>query len=227
MQGSPHRNHWARKVGDLAALATVLCVAGMITSLGCNRRAKESGGYPVVNKDADCLPDVALTDQYGHQVSLASFKGQPVLFDFIYTTCPGPCLVLTARMKLVADQLGAVLGTKVRFVSVTVDPEHDHPPQLLAYTKAQGADIKGWSFLTGTPAQIDEVMARFKLHRQREADGTIDHVLEFFLVGADGHPRLQYLASRADPAAIAADLRQAAADHRQVGSVGARAGSVA
>jgi hypothetical protein len=29
-------------------------------------------------------------------------------------------------------------------------------------------------------------MARFKLIRQREPDGTVDQVLEFFLVGADG-----------------------------------------
>jgi len=197
----------------------------------CNRHAKETGGYPVVNKAADCLPDITLTDQYGRQVSLTSFKGQPVLFDFIYTTCPGPCLVLTARMKLIAGQLGATLGTKVRFVSITVDPEHDQPPQLLAYSKAQGADIKGWSFLTGTPEQIDQVMARFNVRREREANGTIKHVLEFFLVGADGHPQLQYLASRADPKTIAADLRQAATDSRAAGSAGAegwvrRAGTV-
>src|ERR1700736_3695354 len=59
---------------------------------------------------ADCLPQFVLTDQTDHPVSLASLKGQPVLFDFIYTTCPGPCLLLTARMKAIADQLGPALG---------------------------------------------------------------------------------------------------------------------
>jgi len=48
-------------------------------------------------------------------------------------------------------------------VSITVDPEHDHSKQLLAYAKEFQADIKSWLFLTGTPKQIDDVIARFNL----------------------------------------------------------------
>jgi hypothetical protein len=51
-------------------------------------------------------------------------------------------------------------------------------------------------------------MARFKLIRQRESDGSVDHVLEFFLVGPDGHLRYQYLASEVHSERIAADIRQ-------------------
>jgi protein SCO1 len=138
-------------------------------------------------------------------------KGRPVLFDFFYTSCPGPCLVLTARMRAIAEQLGERLGSNVSFASVTVDPEHDTPPQLLAYAKEQRADRKGWLFLTGTPSQIDAVMERFKLVRRHESDGSVDHVLEFFLVGPDGRLRYQYLASEVHSERIAADLEHAAA----------------
>jgi cytochrome oxidase Cu insertion factor (SCO1/SenC/PrrC family) len=65
--------------------------------------------------------------------------------------------------------------------------------------------------LTGTPPQIDEVMKRFDLVRQREADGTIDHVLEFFLVGPDGRALLQYLGDKADPERLVSDIERAAA----------------
>jgi cytochrome oxidase Cu insertion factor (SCO1/SenC/PrrC family) len=68
----------------------------------------------------------------------------------------------------------------------------------------------GWLFLTGAPAQVDKLMARFKLRREHESDGSVDHVLEFFLVGPDGHLRFQYLASEVHPARIAGDLEQAA-----------------
>jgi hypothetical protein len=54
-------------------------------------------------------------------------------------------------------------------------------------------------------------MARFKLVRQREADGTVDHVLEFFLVGADGHPLLECIGDEPDPERVASDMRRAAA----------------
>jgi protein SCO1/2 len=113
-------------------------------------------------------------------------------------------------MRLIAEKLGDTLGSKASFVSITVDPERDTPPQLLAYAKEQRAERKGWVFLTGTPAQIDAVMARFKLVRQHEADGSVDHVLEFFLVGPDGRLRYQYLASEVQPERIATDINHAA-----------------
>jgi len=174
---------------------------------GCNSNTESSSSALSVERP-DCLPNLILSDQFGNQVSLALLRGKPILFDFFYTTCPGPCLMLTARMKKIADEVGPALGSQVHFVSVTVDPEHDHPSQLLAYAKEQGVDLKGWMFLTGTPNQIDQLMSCFKLRRQREADGSVDHVLEFFVVGADGHMLYQYLWDT-NPTRIAGDLTAA------------------
>lgn len=191
-----------KKTYLLMVVALLFAVIG-----GCNKGVEEPGDGASSSSNADCLPNITLTDAHGKHVSLASLKGKPVLFDFFYTTCPGPCLMLTQRMKLIADQLGAALGTKAWLVSITVDPEHDQPQQLANYVKEQGAaDTSGWLFLTGTPQQIDQVMARFKLQRQRESDGSVDHVLEFFLVGPDGHQLVQYLASDTNPNKIAGDV---------------------
>jgi len=193
-------------------LLSLLLVLTALTS-GCRGQiqdASERAGFAVQNP-LDCLPNIKLFDQDGRIVSLSSLKGTPSLFDFIYTSCPGPCLLLTARMARIARKLGPTLGNKVLLVSVTVDPEHDKPGELLAYANEQGANIPGWLFLTGTPGQIDDVMARFRLVRQREADGTVDHVLEFFLVGADGGELLQYKGNTADPDQVASDLERVAA----------------
>lgn len=202
----------AASMSTSLALTMLVVFAGVLTLTGCRRQAQdigERGGFAM--RDAsDCLPDITLIDQHGRKVSLASLKGKPVLFDFIYTTCPGPCLLLTARMKKIADRLGSKLGMEARIVSITVDPEHDHPTQLLAYASAQGANVNGWLFLTGTPRQIEDAMARFKLIRQREADGTVDHVLEFFLVDANGDALLQYMGEKADPQRVASDVERAA-----------------
>jgi cytochrome oxidase Cu insertion factor (SCO1/SenC/PrrC family) len=203
-----------------ARLLLRLVFAGAILVAGCQRSGDESGGFPVAST-ADCLPAITLVDQDGREISLATLKGTPVLFDFIYTRCPGPCVTLTAQMNAVAHRLGDKLGTQVRFVSISVDPDHDRPPQLLEYARGQGAVRNGWLFLTGTPEQIEQLMAHFNLRRQCHPDGTIDHVLEFFLVAPDGRPLLQYLAARADPAKIARDLERAAAGGRIVGSAGA------
>lgn len=195
------------------ALTILAVFAVALTLTGCHQRPQdigERGGFEVRNT-SDCLPDITLVDQNGRKVSLASLKGKPVLFDFIYTTCPGPCLILTSRMKTIADRLGSKLGTEARIVSITVDPEHDHPEQLRTYANAQGADVNGWLFMTGTPTQIEEVMSRFNLVRKREADGTVDHVLEFFLVDANGHELLQYMGEKAEPDRVAGDVERAVA----------------
>lgn len=205
--------------------AMLAVFAGAATLIGCRQPAPdigERGGFAVRNT-SDCLPDITLVDQNGRNVSLASLKGKPVLFDFIYTTCPGPCLLLTARMKKIANRLGPKLGTDARIVSITVDPEHDRPEQLRTYASAQGADVNGWLFLTGTPKQIEDVMARFDLIRQREADGTVDHVLEFFLVDPNGRALLQYMGEKAEPDRVASDVERAAAHE----PVAARDGAIA
>ncbi|MBV8454653.1 MAG: SCO family protein [Deltaproteobacteria bacterium] len=182
---------------------------------GCNRTSHEFGVYPVTYH-ASSLPNVTLTDQYGQQVALASLKGKPVLFDFIYTSCPGPCQLLTQHMKLIADKLGPGLGTKVSFVSVTVDPDHDRPSRLLDYARAFNANVKGWYFLTGSPAQIDELLRSFGLGRSRDSNGEIDHVLGYFLVGPDGHEIVDYSQS-VDPSIAAHDAEEAAAGSTLIG----------
>ncbi|MGO9450507.1 MAG: SCO family protein [Candidatus Binataceae bacterium] len=199
--------------------AAVAAVSMSVALAACTRSTETtSAGYSSTDT-ADCLPaNISLVDQYGKTISLASLKGKPVLFDFIYTTCPGPCLMLTSRMRLIANQLGPMLGSKVTFVSVTVDPEHDGVAQLLDYSKQQGADRNGWLFLTGPPADVERLMAAFKLRRQREADGTVDHVLEYFLVGADGRQLYQYAASHTEPDAIARDVKHAIQTNSMAGT---------
>ena len=105
------------------ALLALIFAAGLV---GCHRRvdAGPGGGFAVVDS-SDCLPPTALLDQHGQKVSLADLKGKPILFDFIYTSCPGECLTLTQRMKRIATALGPELGKQARLVSITVDPEHD------------------------------------------------------------------------------------------------------
>ena len=211
--------------GATLRLAAALILAGAFSFCACQQNSSRDelgAGFPVVDS-GDCLAaDITLVDQNGRQVALSSLKGKPTLFDFIYTSCPGECLVLTQRMRMIATRLGPALGTKARIVSITVDPEHDGPAQLRSYANQQGANLNGWLFLTGTPKQIDAAMARFKLIRQHEADGSVDHVLEMFMVAPNGHAVLRYRGDKISPARAVADLDAAAAGR----AVTARDGTV-
>jgi cytochrome oxidase Cu insertion factor (SCO1/SenC/PrrC family) len=64
--------------------------------------------------------------------------------------------------------------------------------QLLAYSRQQGADEKGWYFLTGGPGDIDRALAGFKLSRQVEPDGSVGHLVDMMLIGPDGRLIQEY-----------------------------------
>ncbi len=164
-----------------------------------------SGSFASSNT-ADCLPAIDLVDQHGATVSLATLKGKPVLIDFIYANCATACPVLTSRFAQIAGKLGGDLGTRVTMVSVTIDPEHDHPAQLLDYAKTHNADRDGWLLLTGTPADIEAVLRLYQLKREREADGTIAHVTTSFLLGPDGKQIRTYDTMEVAPDTVVGDI---------------------
>jgi len=171
-------------------LRSFVIILAMTSSLfaftGCDR---DSEGRAA---SASALTDAKLVDQNGNAVVLASLKGKPLVVDFIYTSCPGPCLMETAKLANVAVRLGNDLGPKVTIVSITVDPEHDGSKQLLDYSRQQGADEKGWYFLTGSPAHVDQALAGFKLSRQIEPDGSVGHLVDVMLIGPDGRVVREY-----------------------------------
>jgi cytochrome oxidase Cu insertion factor (SCO1/SenC/PrrC family) len=195
-----------------ASFFLIVFATALLALSGCNRTGEEFSAYAVASHTSS----LTLPDQYGQHVPLASLKGKPLLFDFIYTSCPGPCQLLTHHMKLIADKLGPALGPKVSLVSVTVDPEHDRPSRLLSYAKAFNANVKGWYFLMGSLAQIDELMRPFKLERLRDSNGEIIHVPGYFLVGTDGHPIVDY-SQQVDPSKPARDAEEAATSNILIG----------
>jgi protein SCO1/2 len=173
--------------------------------------AQSAEGSFASNNPADCLPPIMLTDQHGTKISLASLKGKLVLIDFIYTSCATACPVLTSRFAQIASRLGGELGSKITMVSITIDPEHDHPAQLLEYARTHEASRDGWLLLTGKPEEVDALLSIYRIKRERESDGTIAHVATSFLIGPDGRQLRMYDAMEVAPATVVADIERALA----------------
>jgi protein SCO1 len=151
-------------------------------------------------------PDFALTSQDGARVTLRDLRGKVVAVTFIYTSCRDVCPLLTEKMAEVQDELGADFGPKIAFVSITVDPENDNSEALRAYAEAHGADLGGWSFLTGAPASVRDVAHRYGAAVVEAADGQVDHTLLTTLVDGRGAMRVQYLGFRFDPEEFRRDV---------------------
>jgi protein SCO1/2 len=133
-------------------------------------------------------------------------RGKVVAVTFIYTWCPDVCPMLTDKMARVQDELGSDFGSKVAFVSITVDPERDTPDALKEYAASFDADLAGWSFLTGSLATVREVARQYGVAVAPAADGQVDHTLLTTLVDRRGTMRVQYLGYRFDEEEFRHDL---------------------
>jgi len=127
------------------------------------------------------VPDFELISQTGRKVALADLKGKVWVADTVFTTCTGPCPMMSARMRRLALEFASV--PNVRMVSFTVDPAHDPPGVLLEYSKHFPAAPNRWLFLTGEQSVLNRVSLD-GLHLSH-VDGSLDHSAEFVLVDAD------------------------------------------
>ena len=154
--------------------------------------SREGGGLGNVAPEDDPAPAFSLMDQDGRALSLESLRGRLVLLDFVYTSCPGPCPILTGTHVSVQQELPEHVRPQVWFASISLDPVRDTPEKLRAYAEARGADLASWSFLTGPPEVVATVLASYGVGTVPEPNGEIQHVVVTFLIDADGRILKRY-----------------------------------
>jgi protein SCO1 len=183
------------------ALATLASLT-LVTPRGAPQHTSQESLLPKIAP----APEFALTSQDGTRVTLADFRGKVVAVTFIFTLCTATCPVLTPMMSSVQDRLGHDFGTKIAFASITIDPERDTPEVLKMYAQAFGANLAGWSFLTGNPDAIQDVMRRYGVYASKAEGGEVDHTFLTSVVDPNGILRVQYLGVRFDPEEFRRDL---------------------
>ena len=86
-------------------------------------------------------------------------KNNVVLINFFFTQCTDSCPTQSVRLEEVQTLLRANPRPRVRLVSVSVDPAHDSPAALAAYAATWHAG-NDWTFLTGSPQIVNDVLRR-------------------------------------------------------------------
>jgi protein SCO1/2 len=170
-----------------------------------------AGGDPHSGPLADIAqaPRTVLVDSAGRPFDLASLRGKAVLVSFVYTTCTGVCPGTTQALRRVQDVLkeAKLWGTRVAFVSITLDPARDTPEVLQRYARLFGADTSAWHFLTGPSAQVLPVITAWGMWVKNDSQGAIDHPSRIFLLDSRGHEREIYNLEFLKPDAVLEDVR--------------------
>jgi protein SCO1/2 len=144
------------------------------------------------------VPSFQLVNQNGQAFGSGQLAGKIWIADFIYTTCPGPCPMISSRMSELQQPLEK---TDVHLVSFSVDPEKDTPQVLRSYAEKLQAAPGRWDFLTGAKSAIYKLSHDgFKL---AVSDGSTEqgipvHSTLMVLVDRHGQIRGYYGATEAD-----------------------------
>jgi len=208
VEGATTLPRWVLAVLFSALLLAVMGAAGL--SL-LNR--SPAGALPAYGH----VPDFTLINQDGQPFNSSDLRGKSAAVGFIYTSCPDICSMLTSRMVALQGELrkAGLLGTDVVLLSVSVDPERDTPGVLKQYAAERGADTAAWTFLTGSPEQVQKVVSEgFRVglekaaHASHGASYEVSHSGRVVLVDPQGEVRAYYDGEQLDPARVIADIKK-------------------
>ncbi|MEO6872198.1 MAG: SCO family protein, partial [Chthoniobacterales bacterium] len=140
--------------------------------------------------EGDVMPPFHLVDQNNQPISLATFRGHPLVITFIFTRCPLPnfCPRMSRDFAELQKSIKASSTeplASTRLLSISFDPAHDSPAVLQHYGQAEGADPSVWLLATGKPAEIQRLTKGFSVLVQLES-GTISHSLATALIDKKG-----------------------------------------
>jgi protein SCO1/2 len=204
-------------VSRLRLVVWSICAAGAVALAIFAARQSFARGEPEL-PTLFAVADFSLNDQDGHTVTAASLRGHVWVASFLFTHCPDVCPLLATKIANLERRLHD--EPRVRFVSISVDPEHDDPAALRRFALDHHADLSRWSLLTGDPVAV-HALVEHGLHEPMGApaardDGRYDimHGAGFLLVDADGNVRSQYRTDLDGLRSLEHDVRRLAAESR-------------
>ena len=135
------------------------------------------------------IPTVELEDQDGRPFTLESYRGQPVIVDFVYTRCRSVCPLLSDALQRVDHLRGARSSTDSTvpaLLSITFDAG-DTPADLRAYAGHYNADGRSWRFARARrSADLSALLRAFEIVVISDGRGDFQHNAALHIVDDRG-----------------------------------------
>ncbi len=134
-------------------------------------------------------PDFTLVDGItGRTVTLSALRGGTVALAFLYTNCPDVCPLTAERFRAAQRALGAD-ASRVTFVAVSVDPEHDTPEATRAFSAAHGLS-QHWYYLIGPRPSLQAVWSAYGIGAIATGTPIVEHNDAIFVIDSRGRERV-------------------------------------
>jgi cytochrome oxidase Cu insertion factor (SCO1/SenC/PrrC family)/thiol-disulfide isomerase/thioredoxin len=181
----------------LLALAVALLVGVGVGVSALVRSSSNAGGGLGHNPNLDPgttlhrpAPNFTLTDQFGRQVSLASFRGKVVILAFVDSHCTTVCPLTTTSMVQAQRRLGPA-AAHVALLGINANPSATRVSDVREYSLAHGM-MDRWHFLTGPLPALKRTWTAYGIAAQVLHD-QIDHTPALFAIDPNGWLRRVYL----------------------------------
>ncbi|HEY5005698.1 MAG TPA: SCO family protein, partial [Ktedonobacteraceae bacterium] len=148
-------------------------------------------------------PNFSLTDQFGKQISLAEFKGKPVVLTFLYTNCPDQCPLTAEKLHATLQELGNA-APNVGVLAVSTDPARDTTSAAMKFSQSHRM-VDYWHYLVGPKSKLAPIWSAYSIYAQPQQQ-TVNHSLGLYVIDKQGHERV-FLGNDFTPGQLAADLQ--------------------
>ncbi|MBS0392044.1 MAG: SCO family protein [Proteobacteria bacterium] len=193
----------------VAACALVLGLPAMAASsdhadLGLDREAALRTSQAALGRK---VGDHILLNREGQPVSLASYRGKPLLVSFIYTGCFQVCPTTTRSLQETVEGLQKSVGpNQFNVVSIGFNQPADSPQALKAFAAQYGIRQPNWEFLSPPGAIVPALAQDFGFVFQATPAG-FDHVLQVSILDAEGRIVRQIYGDVLAPAELGEPLK--------------------
>ena len=161
-------------------------IMGAVILLGAGaswviQKANSSYDIPILKP----VPEFSFINQDGDPFTEKDLNDKITILDFIFTSCAGPCPIMTHNMTGLYRSFSQV--EEVQFVSITVDPDVDTQDILKQYAKINGVNDDRWQFITSNIEAIKDLKKNgFMLYAEELPRG---HAIKFVLIDQNGQIR--------------------------------------
>jgi len=154
----------------------------------------QSSQLGFLEREGSVLPmETEFRDARGERVTLANLtKGgtRPLVLNMQYYNCPNLCGQILIDQAETFGKVSRTAGTDYQLVTVSIAPEET--PELAAQIKKRTLSMldaefppEGWSFLTGTKANIDKIAEAVGFHYRRSGE-KYEHPLGLVFISPRG-----------------------------------------
>jgi protein SCO1/2 len=151
-------------VNRLKAIA-VPFLAAMVLTTDVTSETSERSVYQL---------DSSWVEDNGQALKLGALEGNMQLLALIYTTCEGSCPITVKSMQMFSRSMPADIKGRIRFLLVTVDPDHDTLEVLRKYRRDMKLERR-WKLLRGSGEDVRELAAVLGFNYEQIESGQFAH----------------------------------------------------